>query len=337
MLTLQTLEEVELSEKPLGQKVTGWLIRANFQFPGTRTRVVLEGLENLPSTGKVFIAMNHTDRYNYWPFQVELWKQRGEFTATWVKGKYFNNEWIGRFMVAANNIPAPSKGYIITMDATDALEHPPSTDLYRLLRTVMDDGIEFDVARAMAEEAGVLRDFDILNTTPREMLGLGFDPRRGNFIDAQRLLFRRMMDRFVDLNYQAFDRNLKVLVFPEGTRSLRLGEGKPGLAQMAVRMGATVVPVGCNGSDALYPGDSPLSQGGTVVYRIGEPLTPEGELGPFQLEEDYRPFTREAEEFSQTFAGFTDVVMERIEQLLDPQYRRGDDHRPRVEGNKRFL
>ena len=37
----------------------------------------------------VIFAMNHTDRYNYVPFQYGLWQEKDRFTATWVKGKYY--------------------------------------------------------------------------------------------------------------------------------------------------------------------------------------------------------------------------------------------------------
>lgn len=337
MLTLDTLDRISLTARPRGQIAVASIIRANFRFPPTRTRVVIDGLDRLPAGGRVYIAMNHPDRYNYWPFQIELWKQRDEFTATWVKGKYFNNPLMEYFMVATNNIPAPSKGYVITVDCTQVLGHPPSTSLYRVLRAGLDTNATFEDLRAQSHDAGVAEDFDLLQNTPREMLGLPYHPAHENFVDAQRTLFSEMMSRFVDLNFQAFDRNLRIVVMPEGTRSKRLSTGRPGLAQMAIRTRATIVPVGCNNSDLAYPGDSPFSRGGEIVYRVGEPLTPEGALADFQIDEDFQPFTADAERFADKFIGATDVLMASIDGLLDDRHRATADAETVVDGSRRFL
>lgn len=337
MLTLDVLDSIELASRPVGQLAVGSLLRANYRFPGTRTRIRIEGLDRLPSGGRVYIAMNHTDRYNYWPFQTELWKRRDQFTATWVKGKYYNSPVMSRFMVATNNIPAPSRGYLIAVDATDVLGQAPPDALYRVLRDAHDQGQSFEEAFERAAQAGVGAEFRRMNETRRHMLGLGYEPAHTNFLDAQRDLFFRMMDRFIRLNDDAFDLGLKIIVFPEGTRSRRLGTGRPGLAQMAVRTGATIVPVGCNGSDEAYPGNSPVSRGGSILYRVGEPLTPEGELAQFQVDEAFRPFTSEADVHADTFAAVTDLVMQRIEGLLDERYQTASDARPEVDGLGRFL
>lgn len=337
MLTLDVLDSIKLTPRPAGQIAVGSLLRANYRFPGTRTEIRIEGLDRLPTGGRVYIAMNHTDRYNYWPFQTELWKLRDQFTATWVKGKYYNSAVMSRFMVATNNIPAPSRGYLIAVDATAVLGHSPPDALYRVLRDAHDQGQSFDEARDRAEEVGVAAEFRRMNETGRDMLGLEYDPAQTNFLDAQRDLFFRMMDRFIRLNDDAFDLGLKIIVFPEGTRSRRLGTGRPGLAQMAVRTGATIVPVGCNGSDEAYPGNSPVSRGGSILYRVGEPLTPEGELADYQVKEAFRPFTSEADAHADKFAGLTDLVMQSIEELLDERYRPAPDARPEVDGLGRFL
>ena len=55
-----------------------------------------------------------------------------------------------------------------------------------------------------------------------------------------------------------------ILVFPEGTRRLRLGRGHIGLAQMAQHLGTPILPVACNGSSRVYPGNFPISRGGRI-------------------------------------------------------------------------
>jgi len=334
MLTLDVMKRIQLTAKPITQKGVGWILRANYRFPPTATRTRVENFDRIPNR-PVYIAMNHTDRFNYWPFQIELWKQRNEFTATWVKGKYYNKPTQRRFMELTNNIPTPSRGYLLAADCQHALHRPPSPELYRLLRDAISEGWEDSKLYDRAQAAGFKPEVDRLFKTPRDILGMPFNPFQHEFVESHRELFRQMMDIFIDLNDEAFDKGLRTIVFPEGTRSVRLGPGKPGLAQMALRVKATIVPVGCNGSDKAYPGNNPFSTGGTIVYRVGEPLTPDGELAKFQIDEAFRPFTDEAHRFDENFKGTTDLVMSRIRDLLDPEYQEGPT--TAVEGSDRFL
>ncbi|MFU8806896.1 MAG: lysophospholipid acyltransferase family protein, partial [Bradymonadaceae bacterium] len=189
-----------------------------------------------------------------------------------------------------------------------------------------------------AAEAGVLSEIVTILDTKRDMLGLNFDPNQSNYLETMQTLFHLMMERFVTLNEEAFDLGLHILVFPEGTRSKRLSKGRPGLAQMALRLEATVVPVGCNGSDLVYPGNSPFARGGRIVYRVGEPLHPDAELAPFQIDEHYTPFTPEAEQaHGEKFEAMTELVMDRLNDLLDERHKRTEDSETIVEGTKRFL
>lgn len=337
MLTLDTLDSIALKPVPYGQKVVGMLVRANYRFPLTRTKIRVEGMDNLPRGGRVFIAMNHPDRYNYWPFQVELWKQRDEYTATWVKGKYYNNALMQRFMVATANIPAPSKGYVITLDVTQTLGTPPSDALYRVLRRALDEPLTLDEVHANARDADVAREFVQLCDTARDLLGYRFEPARESYIDALRHVFEAMTAKFVALNEQALDQGLRVIVMPEGTRSLKLSKGRPGLAQLALHTGATIVPVGCNNSDLAYPGNSPWSRGGEIVFRVGEPLTPEGDLAPYQINERYQPLTSDADRFAETFDAVTDLVMSRLAGLLDPRHLPDASGDTTATGARRFM
>lgn len=65
-------------------------------------------------------------------------------------------------------------------------------------------------------------------------------------------------------------------VFPEGTRSAdgRLGEAHQGVALLALRSGAPVLPVGISGLDGYLPRGARRPRLGTrVTMRIGEPFT----------------------------------------------------------------
>jgi 1-acyl-sn-glycerol-3-phosphate acyltransferase len=64
-------------------------------------------------------------------------------------------------------------------------------------------------------------------------------------------------------------------IYPEGTRSRdgRLYRGRTGVAHLALRSGAPVVPVGLSGTEHLQPVGSPLPRLAKVTVRFGDPLT----------------------------------------------------------------
>ncbi|MBI2900886.1 MAG: 1-acyl-sn-glycerol-3-phosphate acyltransferase [Planctomycetes bacterium] len=298
MLDLARLRNVRLHRIPPGQRlIAEFFLRWAFVVP-RRTRIVLEGAEFIPRDRPVFFAMNHTDRYNYWPLQYALYRLGGlRYTATWVKGKYYEHPLSAFFMSVTNNIPVPSRGYVLAGEFRRAIGRRPTDAEYRELRG--------ENGGAPCDEVRRFRD-------SREFAG---------FED----LFTRMMAEVTRLNREAVSRYaLNVLVFPQGTRSIRLSRGHPGLAQMTQHLGVPIVPVGCSGSDRIFPGPSPYPQGGRVVYRIGAPLEPDGpEIGAHRVREPFVPFTRSAEPHRTRFAAITDAVMERINALVDPRYRFG--------------
>ncbi|MFQ5577915.1 MAG: lysophospholipid acyltransferase family protein, partial [Anaerolineae bacterium] len=240
------------------------------------------------------------------------------FISPTVKGKYYEYYALGKLFDFGNCIPLPSRGYVLSKDFQLTMKRLPSREEYRLLRDLVDGKIGPDELAARA--APGLRRFA---TTPHGE----FDPQAqhyGAFIEAK---FQRLMRRVAQISADALlNKNLNVLIFPQGTRSIRLLPGLTGVTQIALKTGAPVVPVGCNGSDKIYPGWLPLSPGGRVVYRVGRPLTVAGELAPFAIPEPFEPFTRAAEaKFGPNFRGATDLIMERINALLDPEYRFAPD------------
>ncbi|MFW5966646.1 MAG: lysophospholipid acyltransferase family protein [Persicimonas sp.] len=336
MLDLQRLERIRLSSNPIGQKIVGTLLLApNYTFlPGVDIEV--EDFERVPDEPVIY-AMNHPDRYNYWPFQYRLWRDHDRFTSTWVKGKYYENELLGKFMELTNNIPTVSRGYLIARDFKAVCGRPPETDEYRALRDTID------VAAGLAEESEAPDNLrravpSAVLDAPRDTLGRFYDAESESYATYINSLFEMMMSRFVDINVDAFEEGLDLLIFPQGTRSIRLLRGRIGLAQIALYLKKTVVPVGCNGSEKVYPGNSPVAQEGHIVYRVGEPIRYE-EMSDFHINEDFRPFTPEAEvAHRDKFQGFVDVVMERINDLLDEPYQFADDvERIGGESTRRFL
>jgi 1-acyl-sn-glycerol-3-phosphate acyltransferase len=318
MLDLPRLERLRLTRYPFSQRFFGRLLQANYGFlPGVE--ISLEGEERIPDEPVIF-AMNHTDRYNYFPFQFTLWRRFDRFTATWVKGKYYENGLLALFMESMLQLPTVSRGYLITKDFQAVLGRTPTDQEYALLRAAVD-------ARAVGEEGALPEPPvvpEMLFRKARNPLGVAFDPtdpQGGDWADYVCALFRSMMARFVALNEEAMKIGLDLLIFPQGTRSIRLLPGHVGIAQIALHLKCPVVPVGCNGSDRVYPGGSPVGRKGRIVYRIGDPI-PHSELAPYHVAGGFEPFTSEAErDHGKCFRGVADLVTERIDGLLDPAYR----------------
>jgi 1-acyl-sn-glycerol-3-phosphate acyltransferase len=102
-----------------------------------------------------------------------------------------------------------------------------------------------------------------------------------------------------------------LMVFPEGTRSptAELQPPKDGLAMLALRTGATIVPIGISNTDRLWPKGRPIPRpGGHVSMRVGAPFRIADLLPP---ELDRKAAKRLA----------TTLIMRRIAALLDPRHR----------------
>jgi 1-acyl-sn-glycerol-3-phosphate acyltransferase len=83
-----------------------------------------------------------------------------------------------------------------------------------------------------------------------------------------------------------------LLVFPEGTRSPtgELQEAKDGIAMLALRTGAQIVPVGINNTDAVWKKGRFLPSpfpGQTVQVRIGGPFRVQDATGHFLIGNPY--------------------------------------------------
>ena len=102
-----------------------------------------------------------------------------------------------------------------------------------------------------------------------------------------------------------------LFVFPEGTRSPdgSLQEARDGVAVLAQRTGAPILPVGIGGSNAVWPRGQKLPHpGGHVTVRVGR---------AFRLADELRAGTdRKA---AKGLA--TELIMRRIAELLPPRQR----------------
>lgn len=334
MLDLPRLKRIKLMKRPIGQVFFGHTVLGpNYNFlPGVDIRV--EGIEKIPNEPVIY-AMNHTDRFNYFPFMYRMWKLKERYITVWVKGKYYEGPLVGAFMELTSNLPTVSRGYIITKDFTQTMGRRPKQAEYDTLRELVNKEAAPDQDANTVDLSTLPRE---LLGTPRNILGVEFDPSVCSYAVGINRVFTAMMAEFVRLNERSFDLGLDLLVFPQGTRSIRLPRGRIGMMEVALRYKKTIVPVGCNGSDHVYTGSLPIGKSGTIEYRIGDPISYE-DLADFHIDEDYAPFSAEAEHLHRDkFQGAVDLVMDRINDLLDPEYRFSDDLQSTgVRGTSRFV
>ncbi|MDZ4184700.1 MAG: 1-acyl-sn-glycerol-3-phosphate acyltransferase, partial [Desulfuromonadales bacterium] len=213
------------------------------------------------------------------------------------------NAMLAKGLDLCNLIPVPSMGYLLEEFFRRAMDRRMEKDEYRILKDLIDGNYN-------------LGDYP---KQVRDTVALMGEP----FIENVRKYYDEIMARVAELSRRAlFEKGLNLIVFPEGTRSLTLGGGKTGLAQLALHTKKKVVPVGCNNSDELYRGSLPFARSGRIVYRIGEPLTHDNQLKECQIEEDFRPLSRDSQQrYQPQFEQATKIIMERIDQLLDSRYR----------------
>jgi 1-acyl-sn-glycerol-3-phosphate acyltransferase len=305
MVDIEYLDNIHLVSDPLGQMLIGHLfLGPNFNLI-SRVDIQIENAQRIPRGENVIFAMNHTDRFNYWPFQYKMWRMKDlPWTTVWVKGKYYRNRLLARGLDWCNLIPVPSMGYLIEEFFIKKTRRRITKDEYRALRDVIDGHYDAD-ASIPGPTMDILR-----------LLG-------DNFVEHLRGYYEAIMERVAALSRHALlEKNLNLIIFPEGTRSTQLGEGRTGTAQLALHTGVTVVPVGCNNSEQIYPGSSPIARSGRITYRIGEPLRIDNQLKEFRIPEGFKLLSKESQlTYKEQFEGATRLIMASIGELLDEKYR----------------
>ena len=142
MVNLEFLEKINLVTSPWGQKFMAHAVLGPNYHLFAKVKINMENMENIPKGEPVIFAMNHTDRFNYWPFQYKLWSTKEyPFTTVWVKGTYFNNKILGQFLKLCNTFPVPSKGYIIRELFKKTYQRTTTRDEYRMLKDLLDNKI----------------------------------------------------------------------------------------------------------------------------------------------------------------------------------------------------
>lgn len=320
-LDLPRLRRITIPPHPIIQRIIAWcFLWPNYKFlPGVD--IVFENVPDKVDE-PFLMAMNHTDRYNYFPLLVKWHMDTGRYPAAWAKGKYYENAFLGAMLERMGTLPVVSRGYLIVRDHLDVTGRRPNEIEYRTLRDWVEEGggLPRKQTDRMEPPPGLVD--ERLFTQPRNILGRNFDPERENWCEAINALFADMMIRFMELHEETFERGRDLLIFPEGTRQLRIGPARPGIGQLALHTRRPILPVGCSGSDKLHPGANPFAKKGRVVYRFGTPI-PYEELAPYHVDEPFIPFTVEAERaHGDQFQAVADLVMDRVNDLVDPEYRR---------------
>jgi 1-acyl-sn-glycerol-3-phosphate acyltransferase len=317
------LEERDFQPRPkIYAALADGFLRWDYLFP-KKTEIIIEGLDHLPYDQGVIFAMNHSNAFDYLPFMYALYRthrddpRRGSLGLTaWIKAKYFDSPLLARLLSQLNMIPLPSRGYLLARDYQDTMGRPLDNEAYRLLRMLIDG--EWDQAAFLTQASP---DLARLMTTPHG----NFDPQRQSYAAFIEHHYNDLLTMVSRLSEQALAQRFYLFVYPEGVIGPHLQTGRLGLAQFALKTGATIIPVGANGLEKVYPRIRPFAQGGQVRYRLGRPLSLQNELAPFSIAEPFIPFTRTAQaRFGPQFQAATDLIMARINALLDPPYR----HRP---------
>jgi 1-acyl-sn-glycerol-3-phosphate acyltransferase len=137
---------------------------------------------------------------------------------------------------------------------------------------------------------------------------VGWMARNGGVVPVDRA--RADVEAF-RLAERVLDAGHVMMVFPEGTRSPtgELQKPKDGLAMLALRTNATIVPIGVSNTDRVWPRGRPIPRlGGHATMRFG---------APFRLDESLPAgLNRKAQK-----AAATEMIMRRIAAQLDERHR----------------
>jgi 1-acyl-sn-glycerol-3-phosphate acyltransferase len=307
LIDIDYLKKIRLTTHPLGQRLLANLLLLPNYHIFAKVDIRVENLERIPRGENVIFAMNHTDRFNYWPFQYKMLKMKEfPFTTVWVKAKYYKNAFLAKGLDLCNLIPVPSMGYFIEEFYRKRFNRKMDKGMYRTIKDMIDGRIE---ATGIQESAAA-----------EALQAMG-----DHFAEFVRDYYDAVMEKVAELSRMALcEKNLNLIIFPEGTRSVKLAEGRTGLAQLALHTGKRIVPVACNNSEEVYRGSLPIARSGRITYRVGEPLSVADQLKPFRIGEPFRLFSRESQQlYREQFEGATRMVMASIEEMLDEKYRRG--------------
>ena len=198
MIDEKHLDNIRLSSAPIGQRIMAYLVLGPNYHIFQHVEIRLENVERIPPNETVIFAMNHTDRYNYWPFQYQLWRLRFPYTTVWAKGKYYRNRAVGKFLDACNVIPVPSMGYLVEEFYKRRFSRKIGKEEYRVIKDWIDGKID-EAASLMKLKAETLTLF------------------KQSFIEHLKDYHQTLMEKVAELSTKAVKEwNLNLIIFPRG-------------------------------------------------------------------------------------------------------------------------
>lgn len=291
-------------------KVVTRVTRRRFARVGLEVRI--HGRERL-GREPVLIACNATHQYDLVAIRYAF-RNSGHDVVTLSKGKNYHGLAMRTFCVKLGSVPLVSRGYIIVMDFAAVHGRRPDEVEYRAIRRHLD-------GHAALPDGPV---FEVLATRPRTILGRPFSPSIEDYRGALAGLYAEMMGRTLELCRRVMAAGHDVQIFPQGSSSTRLSEGRIGAVQVAHALGVPLLPIGVSGCLTVFPRHRSLTMApGLVDMRVGDPLRL-----ALDVPDRFRPFDPEHErEFVAPLRAATDQLMEGINALLDPEYQWAPDRR----------
>jgi 1-acyl-sn-glycerol-3-phosphate acyltransferase len=308
VLDLTKLISMDPMYKPAWMAGSRALAHGLFNLP-RRTKIEVEGLEHLQNAGLAIITANHTHRYDFLPIRYAL-DARDINIVTWVKARDYRSASRSLVLSKMGNIPIASRGYLICADFAGEFGRSPTEEEYRQLRDHVDVGFAADPALL----DGLVR--------PRSIMGSTADPSQLGYAGAIRQAYYEFMMTTLDKARMARDAGRHVQIYPQGATSGQLTPGKNGAVQAAIALGLPIVPVGISGCRGVFKGATPVSKGGVITIRFGEPIELQREFLP----EGFRPYHPDDEAtHREVLTEWTQDVMDRIAGLCDPDCRWAPD------------
>jgi len=257
MIDLEHLDRISLSSNPLGQRIVARLVLSPNYHLFQNVDIRLENVERIPRGETVIFAMNHTDRFNYWPFQYELWRMHYPFTTVWAKGKYYRSKVVGKLLDSCNVIPVPSMGYLVEEYYKQSFGRKIGREEYRVIKDWIDGKLDeaASLAKLKAETTTLFKE---------------------SYIEHLREYHQTLMEKVAELSTRALTEwGLGLIIFPEGKRGTgeTIAPFNSGIYHLArLRPEVQLVPVYLENLNRILPKGERLAVPLLGGVRLGEPL-----------------------------------------------------------------
>lgn len=265
----------------------------------------LEGLDNIPDYPCI-VATNHTHNYDFLPLRYLFYKRRKAMLSTWIKARAWQNPVMVKYLSYTGNVPLASRGYVISGDFRELFGRKPSDEEYRALRTHLDEGIPLPDDEV----------FNQIQNQNRSIFGKQYSPSQSSYRKMVESCFREFMEASLVVAERAVQSGLHQHINPQGTRSGRLTDGRPGVIHAAARLKLPILPVSILGMREALPNEGLKSAGGKILVRCGKAYLPHLD----SLSDGYQPFFADQESDQVLIQAALDDLMTKINDLCDEHY-----------------